>query len=137
MQKTPTQQTSNGQREINNDFKNIKAFCCQKTKKIIELDESWQIVTASYQITELLGEGSFGKVVKATHRKTGQTVAIKGIREATYNEYEAVKLLREVHINRKLASFRKNQYSVKLLDIIVPPPREDDEESPAVGGSQS
>jgi serine/threonine protein kinase len=34
-------------------------------------------LSANFQLLEVLGEGCFGKIVKAVNRKTSQTVALK------------------------------------------------------------
>ena len=47
-----------------------------------------------------LGEGSYGYVIKAKHRKTGSMRAIKYIGDVFYNSYEAQKVSREITIMR-------------------------------------
>ena len=97
-----------------------RGFCCQRTGQIIELSDIWQLVTKTYRITELLGSGSYGMVVKGVHRTNGTEVAIKWIGDACFNEYEAEKLFREVHILRKMSEFKDSFYTVGILDIIIP-----------------
>ena len=43
------------------------------------LPSYWKLVKKNYSITRLLGEGSYGVVVKARNRNTNETVAIKMI----------------------------------------------------------
>jgi serine/threonine protein kinase len=40
-------------------------------------DLLWKSIANEYHLQEVLGEGSFGQVLKATHKKTGVKVAIK------------------------------------------------------------
>lgn len=61
---------------------------------------AWQYVSAHYDIVETIGEGSYGKVVKAMHKETGELRAIKYIEEALFNAYEAKKVCREIQILR-------------------------------------
>ncbi|MFN9903320.1 MAG: protein kinase domain-containing protein [bacterium] len=48
----------------------------------------------------IMGKGSFGTVVKAYHRITGQIVAIKHISNPFENIYSAKKVLREISFLR-------------------------------------
>ena len=44
-----------------------------------KLDASWKTVSTRYKLTTVLGEGVSGQVVKAKHRETNKTFAIKKI----------------------------------------------------------
>lgn len=57
-------------------------------------------MTHEYQILGLLGEGSFGQVVRAMHLATKKIYAIKLVRNIFENLYEAKKVLREIEILR-------------------------------------
>ena len=48
----------------------------------------------------LVGKGTFGQVVEAKHRATGKIVAIKMIEKIFEDEYEAIKVIREVQLLR-------------------------------------
>mmetsp|Transcript_12413 Transcript_12413/g.21213 ORF Transcript_12413/g.21213 Transcript_12413/m.21213 type:complete len:307 (-) Transcript_12413:114-1034(-) len=67
----------------------------------------------NYHKTEVLGQGTYGKVYKATHIGTGKTVALK--KTLINNDDEGVPptTLREVSILRTLES----PYVVSLLDV--------------------
>lgn len=66
----------------------------------VHLPSIWRYVTSEYKIMELLGEGSFGQVVKAQHIKTGNIFAIKLVRNIFDSLYECKKVLREIQILR-------------------------------------
>lgn len=69
---------------------------------------------------ELLGNGSFGTVVKAKKRSTDQFVAIKLIKNFNHSSYKCRQVLREILILRKLSQSDTNYFTTKLLDIILP-----------------
>ena len=86
----------------------------------MSLEPVWKYVLGDYELLEKLGKGSYGLVVKAKHRETGKVCAIKHIKDVFYNQYEAHKVFREVHIMRKLSSMKTNIFTSKLVDVIVP-----------------
>jgi serine/threonine protein kinase len=71
-------------------------------------------------ILELLGEGSFGQVVKAQHIKTGKLYAIKLIKNVFKDEFSARKILREIQILRVFSKMERNIFTTKIFDIITP-----------------
>ncbi|KAG2493171.1 hypothetical protein HYH03_008593 [Edaphochlamys debaryana] len=60
-------------------------------------------VDSVYDLGETLGQGSFGVVHAATHRTTGQAVAVKSIRKSLLRPEDVGKLRREVEILHHLA----------------------------------
>ena len=84
------------------------------------LEEVWDNLLPDYQLIEVLGEGSFGRVVRAKHRKSGKMVAIKYVADAFDNQYAARKILREVQILRKFSQMKNNVFTTKIYQIIVP-----------------
>lgn len=50
----------------------------------------------TYSIVNIMGEGSFGQVVHATDKQTGQEVAIKLIQGIFNDKYQAKKILGEI-----------------------------------------
>ena len=45
----------------------------------MKLDSSWKTIKTNYKLIAILGEGVGGQVVKAKHRETNKTFAIKKI----------------------------------------------------------
>ena len=80
----------------------------------------WNPVLQEYNIIEMLGQGSFGQVVKAKHRVSQEIVAIKYIHNCFSNQYESRKLLREIRIMRKFNEMKHNNSTVAIKDIILP-----------------
>jgi serine/threonine protein kinase len=72
-----------------------------------------------YKTLQVLGDGSFGVVVKAENLKTGEIVAIKRMKKKFYSWEECIQL-REVKSLKKL---NNNPNLVKLKEVI----RENDE----------
>ncbi|EKF35391.1 protein kinase, putative [Trypanosoma cruzi marinkellei] len=66
----------------------------------------------NYEILNQLGDGAFGHVVKALHRKTGQIVAIKKMKQKYYSWEECVKLpevtvMRRIHGHPNIVKMRE------------------------------
>ena len=69
---------------------------------------------------EQIGFGSYGEVVKAVHKKSGLTVALKFVEGPQEGmTYRSRQLVSEIQILRKLSSVTGNDYTTKLLDVIV------------------
>lgn len=62
------------------------------------MKELWESIRGDYKLMEFLGAGSFGQVLRAKKRNTGQVVAIKLIVNPFRNPYEARKVFRELKI---------------------------------------
>ena len=73
--------------------------------KDLDLPKEWLHITQDYSLLEHLGQGSYGQVVKAACKVTGETVAVKGIFDITDNEYDWVKIIREIQIMEQLTKF--------------------------------
>ena len=71
-----------------------------------------------YKVTKQLGDGTFGSVLKAVNRTTGEVVAVKKLKKKFYNWEECLKL-REVKSLKRL----NHPNIVKLKEVI----RENDE----------
>lgn len=77
-------------------------------------------MTNKYKLTRFLGEGSYGKVVQGKNIITKEKVAIKFIPGFDSCEYNCAKTLREIQILKKLTNIPDNNFTVKILDIILP-----------------
>ncbi|ODV87657.1 hypothetical protein CANARDRAFT_25903 [[Candida] arabinofermentans NRRL YB-2248] len=69
----------------------------------------------NYEVRDILGEGAYGVVALAIHRKTGRTVAIKKIEPFT-KELFCLRTLREI----KLLKHFRHQNIVGILDVEKP-----------------
>ena len=79
------------------------------------LDASWKELSGNFKLKCLIGEGSFGTVVKAKHRKTDQYVAIKKI-PCDFNDMQSTKyLLREITILRQFTQQDECTFTPKLF----------------------
>lgn len=68
-----------------------------KNKKTIKLPLQWSAIDPQeYELQELIGEGTFGSVVKATHKPTGTDVAIKLLKYSKDNKYQLRKIVSEL-----------------------------------------
>lgn len=59
-------------------------------------------ITKKYKIIEVIGNGSYGVVSKAQCLKTGIHVALKIMKNKPKMEYELIKLIREIKLQRRL-----------------------------------
>lgn len=66
-----------------------------------------------YKITKTLGDGTYGSVVKATNKQTGEETAIKKMKKKFYS-WEECMALREIKSLRKL----NHPNIVKLKEVI-------------------
>jgi serine/threonine protein kinase len=80
------------------------------------------VVLRSYDILELSGQGSYGSVVKAVCRFTGDIVAIKLVKNFRNHSYSLIKIVREIQIMRALTQMNSTKLSffTKLYDLIIP-----------------
>lgn len=89
-------------------------------KKNVQISHMWQQLPDDYIMEDLIGEGSFGQVIRAKHVKSSKKVAIKLVQNIYEDDYNARKILREVQILRNLSHMKNNVFSTKLYDVIVP-----------------
>lgn len=53
-------------------------------------------IQKKYEIIEMVGNGSYGTVMKAKNKTTSELVALKVMKSQPKMEYEIIKLLREL-----------------------------------------
>lgn len=95
------------------------ASSTKERKHTTNLPDSWKLVQNDYKLAALIGSGAYGKVVKAIHRKSGKTVAIKQMDNIFHNVYDSIKLVREVQIMRHLTQMNGGKHTVQLYDVIL------------------
>jgi serine/threonine protein kinase len=77
-------------------------------------------IIQKYEIIEKIGQGSFGKVYKANCKMTKKMVAIKHIKHKYSNEYESLKLIREIEILQFLKKQGKdNFHTAKVHEVLI------------------
>ena len=57
-----------------------------------------QVINKKYELTELIGSGSYGSVYKGVCRNTGRNVALKIMQDQAKYEYDCIKILREIYL---------------------------------------
>ena len=77
----------------------------------------WELDGSRFQITRVVGEGSYGAVAEAEDQKLGRKVAIKRISSVMSHLIDARRIYREMYILRRLSHPR----IVTLLDVLTPP----------------
>ena len=87
----------------------------------ITLDPQWGKVQEKYELLELIGKGTFGEIVKAMCKQSGEIVAIKYMHSGFHSPITIQKMIREVTILKQLSAMPNNRHTIKLLDIIAPP----------------
>ena len=78
-------------------------------------DEVEGHIRERYELHKRLGKGAYGIVLKATDRRTKETVALKKIFDAFRNQTDAQRTFREIMF---LQEFGRHPNIVKLLNII-------------------
>ncbi|OQR93960.1 mitogen-activated protein kinase [Achlya hypogyna] len=76
----------------------------------------WDEIAPNYQIETVLGQGSYGQVVRCKHLPTGDVVAIKKIQNVFSDPIDAKRILRELSILRQL----KHRNIVQIREILCP-----------------
>ncbi|KAH9138829.1 hypothetical protein AeRB84_016862 [Aphanomyces euteiches] len=76
----------------------------------------WDEVLSKYQLEAVLGQGSYGQVVRCKHLATGEIVAIKKIQNVFADPVDAKRILRELCILRQL----NHRNIVQIREIVCP-----------------
>jgi len=77
--------------------------------------ENWE-VGSDFEIVKLLGSGSYGSVCEAVHKPSKTTVAIKKVLNLFEDNIDCKRVLREVHLLRRL----HHPNVVRLYEILEP-----------------
>eukprot|EP00831_Metopus_contortus_P035630 TRINITY_DN2836_c0_g1_i1.p1 TRINITY_DN2836_c0_g1~~TRINITY_DN2836_c0_g1_i1.p1 ORF type:complete len:258 (+),score=40.44 TRINITY_DN2836_c0_g1_i1:193-966(+) len=93
------------------DIKNLSMHSLTGSKQL----ESWDL-GSEFEIVKILGTGSYGSVCEAIHKPTKTKVAIKKVIDLFDDNVDCKRVLREVHLLRKLS----HQNVVKLYEILEP-----------------
>jgi len=82
------------------------------------LGNHWTLVINKYKLLEMIGEGSYGLVMRARNRATREMVAIKYIECSFDHLLKSRVILREVSLLKQLTHMEQNIYTTRLLDIV-------------------
>lgn len=74
----------------------------------------WAPILERYKPLKELGSGSYGQVIEAENRETGELVAVKRVPCLFQDLVDTKRILREITLLR----FMKNQFIVELLDVV-------------------
>ena len=85
------------------------------------------MVNQKYKIVKFIGQGTFGTVMKAQNRDTGDVVAIKHITNVFSHSYGFKKIMREIQILREITKMKGNVFTTKLVEVLVPSNKDFDE----------
>ena len=86
----------------------------------------WAKLPREYELLKHIGTGSYGEVIQAKNIITGQTVAIKLVKNSFKHTFQARKIVSEIQILRQLSSMPNNRHTSKVLDFVVDPEQKGD-----------
>lgn len=89
------------------------SFCSDASALLTRLSAARFAAALQYENLGVIGEGTYGVVLKARHTKTGQIVAIKKFKESDEDEQVRKTALREVRILKQL----KHDNIVNLIEV--------------------
>ena len=82
---------------------NKPKFCGPRAHEYNEPSDDWgSLSVENYELGDVIGEGTFGQVFKATDRRTNRIVALKKVRLEKEKEGFPVTTVREIKILRQL-----------------------------------
>ena len=88
-------------------------------KTSINIEEEFSEISENYKIQNIIGEGTYGIVVKAINKKTNEICAIKKFKQVISDSINSKRILREINIFRQLSEY-PNKNIIQLYDIIIP-----------------
>ena len=105
-------------KEIFRSFSNSEKTKVSRQNSV-KLSKNWSHMIKFYEPLCILGEGSFGQVVKAKCLKTEQVVAIKRLKNIFRHDDLPKYVLRELSLLHQLSMMPDNIFTIKLLDVII------------------
>ena len=87
----------------------------QKLSTLPKNFSDWE-VGDDYEITKLLGTGSYGSVAEANQKSTGKKLAIKRLNNIFDDEIDCKRILREICILREL----NHPNLIAIVEILEP-----------------
>ena len=95
---------------------NKPKFCGPRAHEYNEPSDDWgSLSVENYELGDVIGEGTFGQVFKATDRRTNRIVALKKVRLEKEKEGFPVTTVREIKILRQL---NQHENIIKLREIV-------------------
>ena len=119
--KTSSKSLNFSSEERSNERDDSKSPIKDKKGQKLDLSSAWDIASAYYNLEEIVGEGSYGQVIKGKCKKTSREVAIKFIQNVCESDYDCVKVIREIQLLRKLTEIPNNVHTVELIDLLMCP----------------
>ena len=87
-------------------------------KPALILPKVWDCMEKEYELENVIGNGSYGQVVHGRNRVTGQSVAIKLLKDVFSSEYDVMKVIREIQLLRHFRQMDpEGKFVSKLIDI--------------------
>ena len=87
--------------------------------KGLGFDNIWLSAAKNYKLEKMIGAGSFGQVAKARCIVTDKIVAIKLIHDINQNEYNYVKIFREMRLLKMMSQPNGDVPVTKLIDLFT------------------
>ena len=84
-----------------------------------DISREFSYLSSQYEIIKLVGQGSYGIVVKALKKQTKQIVAIKKFSNLYRDIIDTKRILREIAILRQLSE-HPHPNIISIYDIIIP-----------------
>lgn len=92
------------------------SICGPRAHEYNEPNDDWgSLSVEKYELGDVIGEGTFGQVFKATDKRTNKIVALKKVRLEKEKEGFPVTTVREIKILRQL---NEHENIIKLREIV-------------------
>jgi serine/threonine protein kinase len=88
----------------------------KQTPEEPDIEVEFKLLANDYKLGKFIGQGSYGMVTSARHRRNGLKVAIKKFTRLYLDPIDTLRVLREISILRQL----NHPNIVKLYDIVIP-----------------